>query len=230
MPHEGGVSPDRLNARSREVTSGANHIARQYFPHPDQLGDAMQWRQRPGRHVDRRFTRGLAAWRASVEPVAAPAHDRGMSMIAGMPAHPLLVHAIVVLAPLTALLEILRGFWSAARQRLVWLVLALVAVTTARTPITTEAGEWLYNQQAQPSAILQTHAARGAWMIYFSFALLVVAIALAVLHWLAGRSDRRRTVATVVVAIAALVVGVSSIVGVIRIGDAGAEAVWGRQG
>ena len=66
-------------------------------------------------------------------------------------------------------------------------------------------------------------------MIYFSVGLLVVAIALAVLHWLEGRSDKRRTVATVVVAILALVVGVSSIVGVVRIGDAGAEAVWGRE-
>jgi len=40
-------------------------------------------------------------------------------------------------------------------------------------------------------------------MIYFSVALLVVAVALAVLHWLEGRSDKRRTAATVVVAIVA---------------------------
>ena len=65
-------------------------------------------------------------------------------------------------------------------------------------------------------------------MIYFSVGLLVVAIALAVLHWLESRSDKPRKVATVVVAIVAVVVGVSSIVGVVRIGDAGAEAVWGE--
>jgi hypothetical protein len=67
-------------------------------------------------------------------------------------------------------------------------------------------------------------------MIYFSAALLVVAVALAVLHWQEGRSDRRRTVATVVVAIAALVVGVSSIITVVRIGDSGAHSVWGGGG
>ena len=83
-----------------------------------------------------------------------------MTTITGIPAHALLVHAIVVLAPLTALLEILCAFWPAARRRFVWLVLALAAV---------------------------------------------------------------------IVAVLALVVGVSSIVGVVRIGDAGAEAVWGRQ-
>jgi hypothetical protein len=48
-----------------------------------------------------------------------------------------------------------------------------------------------------------------------------------VLHWLEGRSDKRRTAATVVVAIVALVVGVSSIVTVARIGHTGAESVWG---
>jgi hypothetical protein len=153
-----------------------------------------------------------------------------LTTIAGLPAHALLVHAIVVLAPLTAVLEILCGFWPAARRRLVWLVLALAAVTTVLTPITTDAGEWLKDQRASVSPILQEHAERGDWMIYFAVALLAVAVALAVLHWLEGRSDKRRTVATAVVAIVALVVGVSSIVTVYRIGDSGAQSVWGGGG
>jgi predicted membrane protein DUF2231 len=152
-----------------------------------------------------------------------------MTTITGIPAHALLVHAIVVLAPLTALLEILCAFWPAARRRLVWLVLALATVTLMLTPLTTKAGQWLYNHQSQPSAILQEHAARGQWMIAFSSGLLVVALALVMLHWLTGRSDKPRTAAAVIVAVLALAVGVSSIVGVVRIGDAGAEAVWGRQ-
>jgi hypothetical protein len=151
-----------------------------------------------------------------------------MTTIAGLPAHALLVHAIVVLAPLTALLEILCAVWPAARRRLVWLVLALAAVNLALTPLTTDAGEWLLGQRTRVSAVLQAHADRGEWMIYFSAALFVVAIALGVLHWLDGRSDRRRTVANVVVAIVALLVGVSSIVTVMRIGDSGAHSVWGR--
>jgi ABC-type branched-subunit amino acid transport system permease subunit len=151
-----------------------------------------------------------------------------LTTIWGLPAHALLVHAIVVLAPLTAALEILCGFWPAARRRLVWLVLALAAGTTVLTPITTDAGEWLKHQRgANVSPILQEHAERGDWMIYFSVALLVVAVALAVLHWLEGRSDKRRMAATVVVAIVALVVGVSSIVTVARIGHTGAQSVWG---
>jgi hypothetical protein len=153
-----------------------------------------------------------------------------MTTIAGLPAHALLVHAIVVLAPLTALLEILCGFWAAARRRLVWLVLALAAVNLVLTPLTTDAGEWLLSQRSSVTAVLQTHAERGDWMIYFSVALFVVAVALAVLHWLEGRSDRRTTVANVVVAIVALLVGVSSIITVVRIGDSGAHSVWGGGG
>jgi len=152
-----------------------------------------------------------------------------MTTITGIPAHALLVHAIVVLAPLVALLGILCALWPAARRRLVWLVVALAAVNLVLTPLTTSAGDWLFNQLGNDSPILQTHKERGAWMIYFSIGLLVVAVALAVLHRLEERSDKRRTVATVVVAIVAMVVGISSIVGVVRIGDAGAEAVWGRQ-
>jgi hypothetical protein len=150
-----------------------------------------------------------------------------MTTITGIPAHALLVHAIVVLAPLVALLEILCAIWPAARRRLVWLVVLLAAVNLALTPLTTEAGEWLYGQQSQPSPILQTHAERGGWMIYFSAGLLVVALALVVLHWLTSRSDKPRMAATVFVAVLALAVGVSSIITVVRIGDSGAHAVWG---
>src|ERR1700761_9258234 len=103
-----------------------------------------------------------------------------MTTITGIPAHALLVHAIVVLAPLVALLEILCSFWPAARRRLVWLGLAVAAVnlvaaplrtaavTLGLPPLTTDAGEWLLNQRSQVSAVLQTHADRGEWMIYFS--------------------------------------------------------------
>jgi hypothetical protein len=150
-----------------------------------------------------------------------------VTTIWGLPAHALLVHAIVVLAPLTAVLEILCGFWPAARRNLVWLVLALAGVTTILTPITTDAGEWLKDQRRSVSPLLQEHAERGDWMIYFSAALLVVALALAALHVLEGRSDAPRKVATVVVAIVALVVGVSSIVIVAGIGHSGAQSVWG---
>jgi len=153
-----------------------------------------------------------------------------MTTISGIPAHALLVHAIVVLVPLTALLEILCAFWPAARRRFVWLVLAMSAVTLVLTPLTTSAGEWLLQQGGPPRPILQEHVERGEWMIYFSVAMLIVAVLLAALHWAEGRSDAPRRVAAAALAVVALAVGVSSIITVVRIGDAGAQAVWGDRG
>jgi hypothetical protein len=148
-------------------------------------------------------------------------------VINGLPAHVLLVHAIVVLAPLTALLAILCAILPAARRRLVWLVFVLAVVTLALTPITTEAGEWFYDQQPHPADILRTHADRGGWMIYFSAALVVVALLLAFLHVSQDRSEKRRVGAHLTVAILALAVGVSTVITVYRIGDSGAQSVWG---
>ncbi len=150
-----------------------------------------------------------------------------MNTIAGLPAHALLVHAIVVLTPMTALLGILCAFWPAARRRFVWLVLALAAVNLALTPLTVKAGEWLYGRESEHSPILQTHEERGETMIYFSVALLVMAIAIAVLHVLSNRAEKPRTAAAVVVAVLALVIGASSIAGVMRVGHSGTEAKWG---
>ncbi len=150
-----------------------------------------------------------------------------MTTFAGLPAHALLVHAIVVLTPLTAVLGILCAFWPAARRRFVWLVLALAAVNLVLTPLTVKAGEWLYDRASAHSPILETHQERGETMIYFSIALLVMAIAVAVLHVLSNRSEKPHTAAAIVVAVLALAVGVSSIVGVARIGHSGTESKWG---
>ncbi|MBX7432523.1 hypothetical protein JDV09_10460 [Mycobacterium sp. Y57] len=150
-----------------------------------------------------------------------------MTTLAGIPAHALLVHAIVVLAPMTAGLGILCAIWPAARRRLVWLVLALSLGVLALTPLTTEAGEWLYAQSSTHSPILQTHAERGDWMKYFSIGLLVMAIAVAFLHVRSSRSESPKILATVIVTVIALAIGASVTYGVILIGHSGAEAVWG---
>src|SRR6516225_7336226 len=102
-----------------------------------------------------------------------------MNVINGLPAHALLVHLVVVLVPLTALLVIVCGVWPAARRgQLLWLTLVLATATMILTPITIDAGEWLYDLRAKPSPILQEHAERGETMIYFAGALLAVAVGL----------------------------------------------------
>ena len=94
-----------------------------------------------------------------------------------------------------------------------WLVLALAAAVVVLTPLTTSAGEWLYDQQTAARADPGGHAERGEWMIYFAVGLLVVAIVQAVQHRLESRSSEPKKVLTVVVAVLAVVVGVSSTFG-----------------
>ena len=131
-----------------------------------------------------------------------------MTTVNGLPSHVLLVHFIVVLAPLTALLAILCAVWPAARRRLVWLVLGLAVVNAALTPLT-------------------THAELGDTMVYFSIALLVAAILLALLQVRARRSGSVNTVAVVAIAVVVVVASVATTVQVYRIGDSGAQAAWG---
>ncbi len=150
-----------------------------------------------------------------------------MSTFNGLPAHALLVHFIVVLGPLTAILAILCAVWPAARQRLVWLVLALSVLTAALTPLTTEAGEWLQHRLG-PSPTVKAHAELGDTMAYFALALLVAAVLLAVVHVRAGRGRSLSTVLSAAVAVFVVVAAVATIVQVYRIGDSGAKATWGQ--
>jgi predicted membrane protein DUF2231 len=152
-----------------------------------------------------------------------------LTTISGLPAHVLLVHAMVLLVPLTALLEILCALWPAARRHLVWLVLAFAVSTAALTPLTANAGGWLYEQERHHRDILNTHADRGSWMIYFSIALLIVAIVLALVHRREVRAAKPRSAVSVLVAAVAIVVGVASVVQVVRVGDSGAQSVWGNE-
>lgn len=153
-----------------------------------------------------------------------------MTVFSGLPTHVLLVHFLVVLVPLTAVLEIICALWPAVRRgQIVWLTLALATVTTVLTPITVEAGEWLYDLRREPDPILQQHAERGGWMTYLAVALLIVAIALAVLHVVERRSEQPRQPAKIAVAVLAVVVGVASMIQIYRVGDTGARSVWGNE-
>jgi VanZ family protein len=150
-----------------------------------------------------------------------------MTTVFGLPAHALLVHAVVVLAPLTAALEILCALWPAARRRLAWLVLAFATGVMVLAPLTASAGKWLYAQSTEHSPILELHEERGEWAKYFALGLLVVAILQVVQHVRESRSEEPKKALAIGVAVLAIVVGVWATVGIVLIGDSGAQAVWG---
>lgn len=148
-----------------------------------------------------------------------------MSTFSGLPVHALLVHFIVVLAPLTAILAILCAVWPAARQRLVWLVLALAVVTAGLSPLTTESGEWL-EHQIEESPLVEEHAELGDTMVYFALALLIAAILLTVVYVRNKRGRALSGALSAAVTVFVVVASVATTVQVFRIGHSGANSVW----
>lgn len=149
-----------------------------------------------------------------------------MSTIAGLPAHILLNHFVVVLMPLTAVLLIICAVWPAARQRLVWLVLVLALVTLVITPITVAAGEWL-GEHVDETAAADAHMELGEHATLFAaLPLFVAALLLAGLHVMLQRRTVRPLLHWGMAAI--VIVGSGwTMYQIHSIGESGARAAWG---
>ena len=151
-----------------------------------------------------------------------------MSTFKGLPAHVLLVHFIVVLGPLTAVLAVVCTFWPAARQRLVWLVLALAVITAVLTPLTTDAGEWLEKRKGR-SPLLHAHTELGDTMVYFSIVLVAAAALIVFVHLREARRKSVKPIARWLITAVVVIASVATTVQVYRIGDSGAKATWSKQ-
>jgi hypothetical protein len=150
-----------------------------------------------------------------------------MSTFNGLPAHILLNHFVVVLAPLTAVLAILCALWPAARRRLIWLVWLLAAGTLVLTPLTTSSGAWL-GARVGTSPTLTTHEHLGETLIYILAALLASVTLLAAVHIRQARGRAAKIALQSVVGVLVIAAAVTTLVQTYRIGDSGARAAWGN--
>ena len=83
--------------------------------------------------------------------------DVVLDLVNGIPVHPLVVHAVVVLLPLAILGTIavaVRPAWAVTYG---WLVVSAAAVSTVLCPVATSSGEELEKRVGDPGA----HAALG---------------------------------------------------------------------
>jgi hypothetical protein len=89
-----------------------------------------------------------------------------MLTVGGIPAHTLVVHAVVVLLPLAAvgtLLVVARPEW---RQQLgVW-VLLLALAGVAAVPVATQTGEQLEHAIGRGNPLIEIHAQRGDTLLF----------------------------------------------------------------
>lgn len=177
-----------------------------------------------------------------------------MTTINGLPAHILLVHAIVVLLPLSAILLVITAAWPGGRRRLAGANAILSVIVLILVPITTDAGEWL-ERRVEDTALVRDHAELGDTALFVAFPVAVLAL----LIWWRGREQAatqsvptgteqavaaspggstsakppRRTrlapanqlVTTVLIVISVIAAG-AAIYDVYRIGDSGAKASW----
>jgi hypothetical protein len=151
--------------------------------------------------------------------------------VAGLPLHPLLVHAVIVLTPLTVLALLLGTFWPAARRRLGVVTSIGALVVLALVPITVTAGQSLA-EYIGPVPAIQRHQALGQMLVPWAIALFCVAAAQWAWFrfgdaWMRRRSPGAALAVRIGLAVASVVVAAGTLVVLVLIGDSGARAVWG---
>lgn len=156
-----------------------------------------------------------------------PEESSLMHTINGLPAHVLLVHAVVVLVPTTAILLVVAAVWPAARRALVWPVAVLAVLTAILTPITADAGEALAERFGDSEAV-RTHAELGDTMTWFVLPVLVAAALLLFVHLRERRGASVARPLVAALAVLAVAAGVAATMQVYRVGESGSRAVWGE--
>jgi hypothetical protein len=149
-----------------------------------------------------------------------------MSTVNGLPAHILLNHLVVVLGPLAAILAIMCALWPGARQRLIWLVLALTVITLIVTPLTTSSGAWLAGKVGNSPAV-DRHAELGETLVYIIATLVAAVTVLAAVHLRLARGRTVKSAVHAVVAVLVIAASSATLVQTYRVGDSGARAAWG---
>jgi len=150
------------------------------------------------------------------------------SEIDGLPLHPLVVHAAVVLVPLAALM----GFLFAVPRTRAWarLPLLLVALAAAGSTflakLSGENLEEVLELGGKPATLIEEHESRANVLLIL---VLVFAVA-AVLAFVVTRTTTANSPVVLVLAVALVVGAVAVGVQVYRVGDIGLRAVWNPTG
>ncbi|QYN37148.1 hypothetical protein K1T35_07845 [Pseudonocardia sp. DSM 110487] len=159
-----------------------------------------------------------------------------MWVIDGIPLHPLVVHAVVVLLPLAALGAVVIAVRRSWRRSFGIPVLLIALAGVAAIPMATSTGSELYTALDVQNPVLDIHMQRASWLLPVALAFLVL-LGSAVLTELAAvraevgahaapaATPTRYRVATGLSAVAALT-GLATAAIVVLVGHAGSMAVW----
>ena len=150
----------------------------------------------------------------------------------GLPGHPLLVHAAVVLVPLAALGTIVSSFWPAARDRIGWVTAGLGVVGFFFAFFAKESGESLL-EIVRVTAEVNSHAEMGDQGVIGAFLVGGSACTLMLFDQFTKERAKRglselsitRPLRTLI-GVFAVVLSIFGTVLVINVGHSGAKATW----
>lgn len=143
----------------------------------------------------------------------------------GLPLHPLIVHATVVIIPLAALTVILSALWPRFRSWAGPLPLALSLTGLILVPLSTSSGETLERHTA-PSALLERHTRLADGLLPWMIGLFLLSAVHYFLHWRSRRGTSLAGVVAIATSVLMVVAAVGTSVQVARIGHAGAKSAW----
>ncbi|MFY1699682.1 MULTISPECIES: hypothetical protein [unclassified Solwaraspora] len=162
--------------------------------------------------------------------------------VAGIPAHPLLVHAAVVFVPLLALLAVGYALVPFIRPHTRWVLAALAVVAPLAALVTKLSGDAFFNRMDAAGRItegflpvIQEHEQLGNLTLVAALVLALATLALVYLvgprvaataHGAASSGVRGNRVLVLVVKGVVIVAAGVSLYFVVRAGDSGAKAVW----
>lgn len=152
------------------------------------------------------------------------------STIFGIPLHPLLVHATVVMVPLAAMLVILAVLVPRFRIWAGVLPAATSLVALILTPLSTGSGENLQNSVVETN-LIEEHAELGNQLLFFTIPLFIFAAA----FWYFTRKSTESAFKSgqtliMIIGVLAVIASIGTGVQVGRIGHSGAKASWSNTG
>lgn len=152
-----------------------------------------------------------------------------LDTLAGLPAHPLLVHVPVVMLPLAAIGAVLIALRQSWLERFGWWVVGFAGVGFIGAVLAAGSGEAL-EERVNETAALEEHAEMGetARLMAFIF-FLVVAAVVGYRWWMARKQQGRRPgqVVAIVSSVLLIATAVGATATVATAGHQGAELTWG---
>ena len=144
----------------------------------------------------------------------------------GLPAHPLVVHAAVVLLPLAAIATLLCAAVPRARRQYAPVALGLALVATLAVGLAQGSGEAL-EDEVDETELVEEHTGQGERVLPWSIAVTVAAAVVTAIPVLVRRRPAwpARTVTAAVVAVS-LLAGAGATWTVVDVGHSGAKATW----